>query len=296
MAKRPRVSVVMPTYDQAQYLREAIDSVVAQSVDDWELIVVNNYSDDDTVDVVNSYHDARITLINYRNHGIIGAARNRGIERARGEWVAFLDSDDVWHAKKLEKCLQAVEGSRTDLVGHGMVFVRNGTRLRKHGSGPLSRLRFKRLLLGINALTPSAVMVRKRCLMDVGCFSEREDFVTAEDYDLWLKLAKHGVRPMIIDDCLTDYRIHDSNTSGSIERHALAGIAVMNAHYASLDRASWVDALRRRRGRAMIYYAAAKRFDLAGLKPDATVWYRKSFNQFPFNIRNCFAFLTSCFG
>ncbi|NDF83787.1 MAG: glycosyltransferase family 2 protein, partial [Actinobacteria bacterium] len=105
MSKSPRVSVVIPTFNHAKLLKRALDSVVAQTFDNWEAIVVNNFSADETIDVVRSFNDDRITLINFSNNGIIAASRNQGIKAARGQYLAFLDSDDKWYPEKLEKCL-----------------------------------------------------------------------------------------------------------------------------------------------------------------------------------------------
>ena len=99
-----RVSVVVPTYNHARFIGDALRSVVAQTFGDWEAVVVNNFSTDDTVDVVRGIGDPRIRLVDFANHGIIAAGRNEGIRLATGDYVAFLDSDDAWHPGKLERC------------------------------------------------------------------------------------------------------------------------------------------------------------------------------------------------
>src|SRR5437764_15240818 len=101
----PKVSVIVPTYNQAGFLREAIRSVMAQTEPDWEMIVVNNQSTDDTAEVVRSFQDPRIRLFDIQNGGVIAKSRNRGLAEARSLFVAFLDSDDTWYAEKLAKCL-----------------------------------------------------------------------------------------------------------------------------------------------------------------------------------------------
>ncbi|MDP2842393.1 MAG: glycosyltransferase family A protein, partial [Acetobacterium sp.] len=93
-ASPPLVSVVIPTYNHAGFLREALESLVAQTFSDWEALVVNNYSEDDTLDVVEAFNDPRIRVENFRNNGVIGASRNRGIRLSKGKYIAFLDSDD----------------------------------------------------------------------------------------------------------------------------------------------------------------------------------------------------------
>src|SRR5687767_4383972 len=93
----PLVSVIIPTYNHAPFLREALESLIAQDFRDWEALVVNNYSTDDTLEVVRSFDDRRIRVENFRNNGVIGASRNLGIRLSRGKYIAFLDSDDKWY-------------------------------------------------------------------------------------------------------------------------------------------------------------------------------------------------------
>jgi len=93
----PAVSVIIPTYNHARFLRAAIQSVVDQTFPDWEIVIVNNYSEDDTVQIVASFNDPRIRLVNFCNHGVIAASRNHGMSLATGKAIAFLDSDDIWY-------------------------------------------------------------------------------------------------------------------------------------------------------------------------------------------------------
>ena len=97
----PEFSVILPTYNRANTIKRAIDSVLGQTISNWELIIVDNFSSDNTSDIVMGYSDARIKLIHFRNNGVIAASRNKGIEHALGEFIAFLDSDDWWHKDKL---------------------------------------------------------------------------------------------------------------------------------------------------------------------------------------------------
>ena len=93
----PDVSIVIPTYNHGIYLKEAIRSIIIQTFKNWECIIINNLSTDNTVDIVKSFNDPRISIINYKNNGSIAASRNKGILSARSEIIAFLDSDDYWY-------------------------------------------------------------------------------------------------------------------------------------------------------------------------------------------------------
>ncbi len=280
----PRVSVVIPTYNHAQFLGETLRSVLAQTVSDWEAIVVNNYSDDNTVEVVESFDDQRLQLVNFHNNGIIAASRNIGIERAGAEWIAFLDSDDIWRPEKLERCLAATDDA-LDVVGHGLVMFRNGETIRTILSGPESRARYRNLLYGGSCMTPSAILIRKGLLERVGGFSEDGRHLTAEDYELWLKMARAGARFAFIPDLLTEYRVHESNASKSIQLHRDSSLAVVEDHYRALSGKNGLDRIRFRRQRALIHYGAARKFLAAGDRRACWASTLKSFAIFPFIAR-----------
>jgi len=112
------VSVVIPTYNHANFLEGALNSVIAQSYQNWEAIVVNNFSTDNTIEVINKLNDPRIRRIDFKNNGIIAASRNVGINKSKGDYIAFLDSDDVWYQNKIENCVAKLDNG-FDVVCHG---------------------------------------------------------------------------------------------------------------------------------------------------------------------------------
>ena len=187
MTAIPLISVIIPTYNHAHFLREALESVCAQTYTNWEVIVINNYSQDDTIEVVESFKDSRIHLENFRNNGVIAASRNRGIALAHGKYLAFLDSDDLWFPEKLAHCVARLEGG-CDLVCHGLRWFGNG-RERDKFYGPVHRATFAALLDRGNCIATSATVVSKDLVALVGGVSEEPEIITAEDYHLWLKLG-----------------------------------------------------------------------------------------------------------
>ena len=282
MSGRLQFSIIIPTYNHATFLQEALQSVVNQTFASWEAIVINNFSEDNTVEVVEGFQDPRIHLVNFRNNGIIGASRNRGIDLARGNWIAFLDSDDVWHPEKLSKCFATID-SDTDLIGHSLIFVRDGETMKIHRSGPTGNLVYNKLLLGGRSyLTPSSVIVRKECLDLAGGFSEDPAFVTAEDYDLWLKLARNRITFKIIDAPLTDYRFHADNASSSILRQMNATLAVVESHFVKDGGNSILTRMLRRRCRGIIYYGVGRGFQKNFQRDEAYKMFWESFKTFPF--------------
>ena len=125
MNTAPVVSIIIPTYNQAHLLVKCLQSVLSQTLTNWEALVINNFSDDNTIEVVNRFNDPRIQLVNFRNYGIIAASRNQGIDRSNADFIAFLDSDDIWYPSKLKVCIKELTGDR-DLVCHNLKYVKNG--------------------------------------------------------------------------------------------------------------------------------------------------------------------------
>jgi glycosyltransferase involved in cell wall biosynthesis len=186
------VSVVIPTYNRARELRRALASVLAQSWHDWEILVVDNQSEDDTARVVEELGEARIGLLSVCNHGVIGVSRNRGVSAARGEYVAFLDSDDWWLPRKLEMCVSALD-SGADVVYHDLYFAKTASsrpRLRRASTWALNSPVFSDLLERGNALVNSGVVVRRSKLLEAGGLSEDPRVASWEDYECWLRLAR----------------------------------------------------------------------------------------------------------
>jgi len=275
MIQPPLLSIVIPTYNQADWLREALQSVLAQGTDDWEAIVINNFSTDHTESVVAELADPRIRLINFANHGIIAASRNVGIREARGEWVAFLDSDDVWHADKLTTCLPYLN-TDTDIVTHGVHFWDGARILRDWLPGPERRAQLRNLLFEGSAMSPSATMVRRSLLLAVDGVSEDAELRTAEDYELQLKLVAAGARIRFLPLILSKYRIHPGQQSKSAERHMAASVLAVRKHYDLLADKTWGDALRLRKRLASLQYGAGRLYQDAADKVTARRFFVES--------------------
>jgi glycosyltransferase involved in cell wall biosynthesis len=227
---RPPVSIVIPTYNQADLLKEAIESVLGQTFTDWEAIVINNYSEDHTVEVVQAFADFRLRLVNFRNYGIIGASRNEGVRQTRGELVAFLDSDDTWEVNKLERAMTSFGKPGIDLVCHDEWLWENEQKKQVLRYGPYTS--YEALLFKRNCLSPSAAMVRRGSFMAVGGFSLERRFAGVEDYDLWLKLARAGCRFHYLHEPLGSFRVHGESFSSKIEHHCVNSLNLLEAHFA----------------------------------------------------------------
>jgi len=179
------ISVIIPTYNRADRIGVAVESVLAQTDRDWELIIVDDGSTDDTETVVQSFDDDRIKYIRQENHGV-SAARNQGIKRARGGLIAFLDSDDRWEPRKSEVQRRFFE-SHPDvhICQTEEKWIRNGLRvnpMKKHKKP--SGWIFKECL-DLCVVSPSAVMLRCGVFDSIGLFDET--LAACEDYDFWLR-------------------------------------------------------------------------------------------------------------
>src|SRR3569833_696751 len=187
----PKVSIVTPTYNCAPMLRRAIESVRQQSLQDWEMLIVDNHSEDDTAAVVAEFDDPRIRYFRIHNHGIIAKSRNLALSEAKGTWVAILDADDWWSKDKLALSVQALEQG-ADVVYHDLIAQGPGARLlrRKIRSRALRAPVFHDLALHGNALPNSSVVAARALIQKAGGLSEDSSLVAAEDFECWLRLAR----------------------------------------------------------------------------------------------------------
>jgi len=183
----PKVSVIIPTYNRAAYLAEALNSVLSQTYKDFELIVIDDGSTDNTKEIVKKF-SGEIRYFYQKNQGV-SAARNVGIINSNGEFVSFLDSDDLWEKKKLERQIDFFDKNKEAKVCYtDEVWIRKGKRvnqMKKHAkySGDV----FKKSL-PLCIISASSVMIKREVLNIVGLFDE--SLLVCEDYDLWLRISK----------------------------------------------------------------------------------------------------------
>lgn len=213
--KTTMVSVVIPTYNHGRYLGRALESVIEQTYLNWEVIVIDNHSTDDTEEVLASFNDPRIKAFKIHNQGVIAASRNAGIREAKGDWIAFLDSDDWWSPKKLEHSCRAMQHG-ADIVYHDLRIVRSsGKHLfneRVRSTPPISPM-FSALLCKGMSIPNSSVLVRKALLEQIGGISEDSELIAIEDFDTWLSLAKITERFVRLPVCDGYYWISEDNMS-----------------------------------------------------------------------------------
>ena len=209
------VSVVIPTYNHACYIGRALQSLLDQTYENWEAIVVDNHSTDNTNEVMASFADPRITILQIHNNGVIARSRNVGILAANGEWVAFLDSDDWWTADKLEVCFNYIN-EKVDFVYHDLEIVREPPVLltrRRIQARQVKKPVLIDLLASGNAINTSSVVVRKKLLIQINGMSENQDMIGTEDYNTWLRIAKITDQFIYIQRRLGYYLNHNNSIS-----------------------------------------------------------------------------------
>lgn len=222
----PLISVITPVYNGEKTICETIFSVLNQTFTDWELIIINDGSQDGTLEIVESIQDFRIQIFSYPNSGQ-ATSRNRGFSHSIGEYIAFLDADDLWTPDKLETQLQALQNnpqaavsySWSDSIDETGKFLRRGSHITLNGDI------FKNLLL-INFLeNGSNPLIRRQALMEIGDFET--SLTPAEDWDMWLRLAtRYHFTAVPAAQIL--YRVSANSSSFNIFKLEAGGLQVIN--------------------------------------------------------------------
>jgi glycosyltransferase involved in cell wall biosynthesis len=213
------VSVIIPCYNSARYLAEAIQSVLDQTYTDFEIIIVNDGSTDETEAVVKGFSDQRIRYVYQANKGLAGA-RNAGLRLAQGEFLAFLDADDLFLPEKLNEQIDfLLKNSSIDLVAGGWEYIN----AEREVLGVERPWMYRNRELGVEdmlwqGVAPvHAVLVRRRIVEEVGGFDE--NMRACEDSDLWGRLAIAGCRCVLQPFVVCQYRLHSQNMSKDVSNH-----------------------------------------------------------------------------
>lgn len=211
------ISVIISTYNRSAMLKRAVESVINQTYEDWQLVIVDDGSTDDTSDVV---HDLiqKETRVNYikreKNYGCDTKPKNEGIEFSTGEYIAFLDDDCVFRPDHLQALYNALENNQNMALAYGDRWIIDDNKKIKPQIGVFSDF-YPTLLMQRNYIDTSDVLVRREAVEYVGGFDER--YKKYIDWNLWLRLAKAGYRFIRVSSVLTDYHLHDDQKSLKLE-------------------------------------------------------------------------------
>ena len=207
----------MPTYNRGKVLFNTIESVINQSYEKFELLVIDDGSNDDTHNIVKQFNDKRIRYFKNNHSGLPAVPRNFGIKNSKYEWICFLDSDDLWYPKKLEIVKNSILSNENILLFcHNEILIKNKSKsLIKH-SVDISSNFYRQLLVHGNKLSPSAVCLNKNYLIKKKIlFNENVNLKIVEDYDFWLNFFQYHNDIMYINEVLSKYVVLSDSISNN---------------------------------------------------------------------------------
>lgn len=210
------VSVIMPVYNGENFLKEAIESVIAQTYTDWELIIINDGSTDKTEEIIQDFlTDKRLKYLFQENQGV-AKARNNGVKKCQGEYLAFLDADDIWLSEKLEFQMKVVKRSIEPIfVCTNFFYINNNGEIK----GELFSKNIKsyqgfvqKMLLTRNIISTSSVLMPKDIFLKLNGFNEKIKIKVGEDYEFWLRVSGL-IKLVCLEKSLIKYRVHLNQTT-----------------------------------------------------------------------------------
>lgn len=205
---KPKISIILPTYNGSGSISKAIESALAQTFTDFELIIINDASKDNTGDIVKNFakNDSRIVYVRNEQNLRLQKTLNKGLSLARGEYIARIDDDDIWIDKNKLKIQADFLDKNTDYVLVGTFYNKVNEKGEILPSNKLPTLdsEIRKVILSYNPFGHSTVMLRKKEIMSLGGYSEDKKTLHMEDYDLWLKIGTVG-KFAIIDTITTNY-------------------------------------------------------------------------------------------
>jgi glycosyltransferase involved in cell wall biosynthesis len=243
MPTSPRCSIVMPAFNVEAYISEAVQSVLAQSVTDWELLVVDDGSSDGTVQAVQAFQDPRLLLIQQAHAGV-GAARNQGIAESSSDIIVFLDADDRLRPGALAQLMGALAQTSLACLAYGEGVVMNTAgQVFGAASGPLLARRpsgwVLRDILQSNFILTGGVCVRMDCLRKVGYF--QTSLLQGQDWELWCRLATVGEFLYIGREPVVEYRLRPGSISRTLGRTPEKALCSVKAVFTNPEIRCWFE-------------------------------------------------------
>jgi len=226
---QPLISIIVPTYNRGSFISECIESVLNQSYTDWEMIIIDDGSTDSTKEIINTYLSEPRIQYHYQENKGQSSARKKAIYLAKGKYLAFLDSDNIWLNQRLEFGLKAIQRNENIDLTYGDIIEidENSTEVpmvnMKRFSGKVSSQ-----LVKDNFITMNTVLVKKSVVIKVKAF--REEIKRADDYDMWLRLsAEHNF--LYIPKVMVKYRVMDDQISSNKEGRFIANKEIVEHFY-----------------------------------------------------------------
>jgi len=253
----PFISVVIPTYNSENFIAKTLETLYSQTYTNYEVIISDDGSTDNTVGVVRSFffkNPSRKKSLLINKHEGPGAARNKGIENASGDWISFLDSDDLWNDNKLERVVGYIlENENVDLVCHSLI-VMDGSKEALMDPSKYFNNKIDPFLSMYREiyLYTSALTIKKNILYQAGLFDNT--LPSAQDYDLWLRLGLiNKIKMGFIEDQLSKHIVREGSISSKVEIRLKCMLEISRKYYVELKKVSKVPIIERTRFEGRIY-------------------------------------------
>jgi glycosyltransferase involved in cell wall biosynthesis len=285
----PTVSVIIPTYNREQLLGRAIKSVLVQTYQDFELIIVDDGSTDNTERLVKNFKSEKIRYIRSRENKGVSAARNIGIQSAKGDYIAFQDSDDEWMPEKLEKQMRAFETAPPEvgIVYTGFLMITVNKRDYKPSAEitPKDGNIFRSILRGEYLVAPQTTVIKRECFEKAGMFDE--DFLSLEDWELFLRFSRYYQFKYINEPLLLYY--YQPNSVPRIKNVVVRAYKLILKMY-------FEDIKQDKRLLARHYLRLGHLLYFSGEHNEGRSYFFKSIKAYPLDIKVIGAFLVSFLG
>ena len=288
MVKNPTVSVIIPTYNRANLMKEAIKSVLKQTYQDFEIIVIDDGSTANIEETVKGFNNFKIRYICHTNNQGVSAARNTGIRVSRGKYIALLDSDDEWLPEKLDKQIKILQDGSPKLgvVYSDLLYIdENGKSMNKLRNRKKEGYIYEDLLGENYVGPPSTLLVRKECFHKVGLFDDLVD--TMEDWDMSIRIAKYYIFSHIKIP-LVKYRLHSNQFSKNLRVKNIAANRILVKYANELEI--------RRVAHSKHYFHIGNRFCHMEKTKEGQRYLLKAISLYPFYIRYYICMFGSLFG
>lgn len=275
--EKPTVSVILPTYNRAHLVGRAIQSVLDQTYQDFEIIVVDDGSRDNTEEIINGFTDTRIRYVKHQKNKGGSAARNTGIKLAKGKYIAFQDSDDEWLPEKLEKQMKAFKKASDEVgvVYTGFHRIKDGITYyvpsdditKKEGN-------IHNTLLYGNFVTTQVAVVNAECFKKVGMFDE--SLPRLQDWELWIRISKYYNFSCIDEPLVKSFYQEDSISSNSVALHTAYKL-ILKKHFQDFNKDKYI--------LAHYYFVMGQQLYLNGKEKGWNTYYLDAIKVNPYNIR-----------
>ena len=232
-------SVIVTTYNSSKYIEKTINSILKQNFLDYEIILVDDCSNDDTIELVKKQFSNHVKILSTdKNFGGPAKSRNIGIQYSSGQWISFLDADDFWFQSRLKQFHKYIINNPNFEVfcSNEMLYNLKNKKKNKINHGPYSENFFDDLLIKGNRLSPSATVINKEFIFKNKIFFDIDkNLIGVEDYDLWLNLSKKKARFFFFNKILSLYVIHENNITHNSKKHLENTINVLNKNFKLLN-------------------------------------------------------------